>query len=233
VDKLLLHFTARSGAQAELEAALRERLEAGFRNLAGQGASATLLLALEKDPYRGTGEAQPARAFDASLEFKVEAADAKVEEQFRALLSGCGEELEGLVQRDLCAALVGTNKVFIACDATPLRFQYCMRRRRDFSEAQYLERYEKLHSAFGFKTKGIAGYVQFHIDAAASERAAQAAGFGVHAVNSVSELHIARLEDFFAAGADNATIGAGEDEDKFVDRANSRMWISKAALHLS
>jgi hypothetical protein len=38
--------------------------------------------------------------------------------------------------------------VFVECDPQPIRFQYLMRRRADFSHEAYLKRYEEIHSQF-------------------------------------------------------------------------------------
>ena len=223
--KLLLHFRARQHRRQELEAFLIDQVTRGPEELRGAAVRGTVLLAHEQDPMRSTGLQEPARAFDASAEFLLDAEDA--DDQFVGFLQrNFGTALEDLVHPDLCAAQLGQDHVFVGCDPTPVRYQYCMRRRHDFSDAEYLHRYASLHSRFGIETRGIEGYTQFHIDPDGTGRACEAAGFGVTRVNSVSQLHMASLEAFFAEGAHNAKLGATEDEDEFVDRANSVMWVS-------
>ena len=80
------------------------------------------------------------------------------------------------------------------------------------------------HEALALRTRytGALGYVQLHVDPAASRRAAARAGLGVWGFDSVSELYLESQETFLRALAKS---GFGkepiEDEEVFVDRANS------------
>ena len=116
----------------------------------------------------------------------------------------------------------------MACGQTPIRYQYLMRRNASFSHQSYLKRYRDVHSRFGIETPGISGYTQFHVDPEASRRVAGSAGFGVWAVDSVSELHLESVETFLAEVSQSA-IGAEAmaDEEVFVDRANSYDFVSR------
>ena len=175
VNKLLLHLTARGGKKDELVSALPDlsrSLCAGLPN----GARATTLVARDDDPMRMTGTGRPTRAFDATLEIRLSESDAG--NNLARAVRDLGPRLESRIHADSSAILVGENNVFVSCDPTPIRYQYCMRRRADFSPAAYLARYGEVHSAFGIKTRGIAGYTQFHVDAEASRQAAEASGFG-------------------------------------------------------
>jgi len=226
IDKLLVHLVARGGRRDALLQhlpALAEEWLAGASTAPGR---TTVLAALVDDPMRATGLQQPTRAFDATLEWKRSSDDAQA--GFCGAVRGLADSLDDLVQADLCAAQLGTDKVFIDSEPMPIRYQYCMRRRHDFTAAQYLERYESIHSRFGIETRGIEGYAQLHIDPDVSLRACSEAGFGYSRTNSVSELHMQSLEAFFAHAKHNAGIGATEDEDRFVDRANSLAWNSEA-----
>lgn len=223
LDKLLLHLTARGGKKKELVSRLPDLARSLCSGLSN-AARATTLVAREEDPMRMTGAGRPTRAFDATLEIHLNEADDG--NDLARSVRGLGARLEGQVQADLSAVLLGENKAFIACQPAPIRYQYCMRRRADFTPAAYLARYGEIHSAFGIKTRGIAGYSQFHVDADASREAAAASGFGVCEVSSVSELHLRSLEEFFGETEWNRSLGAQEDEDHFVDRANSIMWLS-------
>ena len=119
-------------------------------------------------------------------------------------------------------ALVGTDVDFVACEPQPIRFAYFMRRRHDFTHDQYLARYNDVHAQFGIDTPGIEGYTQFHVDLEASAAAAAVIGFGVCDIDSVSELHLTSLDTFFKAlAAAGFGTEATEDEERFVDRANS------------
>lgn len=223
MHKTLLHFIARNDAKP----LLLEKLIATADELGSldNKTRSTVLEAHSSDPMRGTGLMQrlPA-AYDASLEV-LSANDADLADSLKEVLTG--NDLARHSHVDLCAALVGKNKAFVACDPMPIRYQYCMRRRADYTDEDYLAYYEQHHVKFGLQMPGIEGYSQFHIDPVASEALANALGYGVHGVSSVSELHIADLNVFFDAVAKGSDAGnAGEDEDKFVDRARSIMWLS-------
>jgi len=224
VSKLLAHFVARDRTRETLAARLQALARSGCDSVCGDGVRATVMLARAEDPMRMSGDLQPTKAFDASLELILEAPDAGA--QLVDLVRDLSGDFGDLVHPDLSAIQIGHDRVFVACDAAPIRYQYCMRRRHDFSHETYLAYYAESHSRFGIETNGIEGYCQFHIDLDASASACHAAGFGVSAVDSVSELHIGSLDDFFGALAENAKLGAGADEETFVDRAHSVMWLS-------
>jgi hypothetical protein len=228
--KLLAHFVAQDEKQDELILNLQELAKDWSEGIGGDRVQATLMRAHVEDPMRLTGAGTPTRACDASIEIKLAAA--KVDAELEAAVCGLADEFEDLIQRDLCAVQIGTDKPFVACEPTPIRFQYCMRRRHDFTHAAYLARYEGIHSRFGLATKGIEGYYQFQIDLEVTERACASAGVGVASFDSVSELHIGSMAAFLGAAAENAKIGAGQDEDAFVDRPSSFMWISDEIFRL-
>jgi len=218
--KLLLLLAARSGVADALEAALRA--EARRMAEALPGAAVALLQQLPDDVF---AQATPAmRPFDATLEASAEGADAAALAQ---LVARAGERLEPVVHGDLSAALVGVDRAVIPCAPAPVRYQYLMRRRAGTTHAQYLDYYFAKHSRFGFQTPGIDGYVQFHVDEAASRRAAELAGVGVCRVDSVSELHMQSLAGFLAALAEKSPgAEAAADEERFVDRRNSVSFTS-------
>lgn len=230
MNKLLMHFTAKNGKGKDLAQRLPGLAKTCCERLRGDDLQAVVLIAHAEDPMRMTGAMQPSRAFDASIEIKMAARDGSA--QFENIVLGLGSRFENEIHNDLSALQIGTHKSIVDCDPTPVRFQYCMRRRHDFSHADYLRRYLEIHAEFGIKTQGILGYSQFHIDLPPTERACKSAGFGVSGVDSVSSLHIASAADFFAAGRENAKLGAGEDEDQFVDRPSSVMWISDEVFRI-
>ncbi|MGI9285326.1 MAG: EthD domain-containing protein [Pseudomonadales bacterium] len=232
MNKLLLHLVAKNCQKSALVTHLQELANELISTLDLADAKATVMLAHDDDPMRATGDARPLPvAFDASLEVKTSATDAFV--RFEKAVKGLLNKLDVFIHADLSAIQAGVDIVFVAADPTAIRFQYCMRRRADFSNTDYLQRYEDIHSAFGLGTKGIEGYVQFHIDQAASKAIAQAAGFGVSQVDSVSELHIDTMEKFLEGISQGIEAGdPGEDEDKFVDRPHSVMWVSDEIYRL-
>lgn len=222
--KALVFLAARSGQARALEDRLPEIGKQRCSALGASAKSATAMAAMVDDPLRFSSAG--VRAFEASLELRAEGenADAQVIEALR----GLGAELRDLAFSDLSAALIGEDKAFLDNAPTPLRYQYLMRRRHDLSQVEYLKYYEEVHSQFGFETGGIEGYHQFHVDPVRSQRACEAAGFGTWEVSSVSELHIASMDDFLAAiGASDLGVRAAQDEERFVDRPNSVMFTSR------
>ena len=225
-DKLLLLLAARGGVPTDV---LREQVSAAAARLsemlAAAGGGARAFLRQEGDPFRRGGP--PMRGFDATLELR--AAGPGAEAALLGAARGADERLSGLVHVDLCAALLGSDHVIVPCPPTPVRYQYVMRRRRDLTHAQYADHYLKVHAGYGREAPGIAGYVQFHVEPEASRRAAASAGVGLWSADSVSELHLASTAEFLAGisrwqGRDRAMA----DENAFVDRANSVMFVSDA-----
>ena len=223
MNKALLHFVARHSRKN----ALCDSLCSLADNLASNDDHrATILSAHLEDTLRGSGDMQKLPfAFDASLELL---ANGNIDtDHLHTVLSQSMETLNENAHLDLSAAMLGNNKVFVESKATPIRFQYCMRRRADFSNARYRQYYEQEHAKFGIGMHGIEGYVQFHADMDAGRSLAKAHGFGVHSIDSVSELHIADMDTFFTGMAKGIDAGnPGEDEDLFVDRRRSVMWVS-------
>jgi hypothetical protein len=147
--------------------------------------------------------------------------------QSAAELAAIVAAVESHIDPSSSVALAGVDFNFVECPPAPIRYQYLMRRRQDYSHADYLERYGDIHSQFGIATPGIEGYTQFHVDLEASAALAKELGLGVADVDSVSELHLASMEKFFGAIADS-DIGdaASADEELFVARADSAMYTS-------
>jgi EthD domain len=132
------------------------------------------------------------------------------------------DALRDLVHPDLSAAIVGEPQEIIPCSPAPLRYLYTMRRKAGTTHAEYLDYYLHHHARFGPRTPGIVGYTQFHCDPAVSAAAAAELGLGIHAIDSVSELHFEALDEFFTGVADGRLgAEAAADEERFVDRANS------------
>jgi hypothetical protein len=210
-------LAARGGCRAELA----DRLDAEAREAAvrlGSPARVVALVEIDDDPFP---QANPlCRPYDAVLE--IEAPAGAGAHALLGAVDGIGHRMDELVHADLSGALVGAPQFIIPCDVTPIRYLYLMRRKARTTREQYVDYYFHNHSRFGFLTPGIAGYTQFHVDPDASARAAARLGFGVCAVDSVSELHLHSLQEFFE-GIGDGRLGAeaAADEERFVDRANS------------
>jgi hypothetical protein len=204
------------------EPALAERLREVARDLAASpGLGVSSLRRLARDPFG------PRTSWRAALELRG------AEPELIGAVAGLAGRLGPALDAAASTALVGEEHVLLGVARAPVRYQYVMRRRSDFSHAAYLRRYLEGHARFGQRTPGILGYVQVHLDPALSERAARAAGLEVHAADSVSELQLASLEEFLRAVA-GSSIGAeaGADEEEFVDRAHSYDFCSEVAHEL-
>jgi len=224
--KALFFFAVRDGQKEPLagriEALARQLLDA----LPGTDKNATGMVSHDNDLLRSSPG--PVRAYDATIEVETDAGG----KAFVEAVAGLGERVADVVHGDLSALLVGRNLVFVECEPQPIRYQYLMRRRADFSHEAYLKRYEEIHSQFGVKQGGVRGYVQFHVDLDLSRDAAQSAGFGICAIDSVSELHIASLEEFAQGLGPSDAQAATADEELFMDRPNSVMFTSDEVIRL-
>jgi hypothetical protein len=207
--KLLAHLAPAAGAEAELAA----RLDAEARRL---GAAA--LHRVERDPFGARTRWRAALELYGEPAELVGAAD--------GLAARLGDALDAAAS----TALVGDEHLIIGATGAPVRYQYLMRRRADFTHAAYLTRYREGHAPFGVRTPGHLGYVQVHLDPEASARAARASGLGVCDFDSVSELQLSSVKEFVRA-VTGSSIGAEAvaDEEHFVDRPRSFDWCSRVA----
>jgi hypothetical protein len=210
--RALIHLVPRAGADDRFGARVAA-LAAGLRApAAARGIAVSELRRLERDAF---GKRTPFRAC-------IELAGGETDALEELLDSDFGAQLEDVAHPDASSLLIGRDAVFIASEGAPVRYQYLMRRNASFTHDAYLEYYRTVHSRFGLITPGVLGYVQLHVDPAASRRAAARAGLGGFGFDSVSELHLASQETFLRALAES---GFGTepiaDEEVFVDRANS------------
>jgi len=224
--KALIFFAARDGRKEVLTGRIEELTRHLLDSLPGANKNATGMLSRDNDLLRSSPG--PVRAYDATIELETDAGGKALVET----VTGLGERVTDAVHGDLSALLVGQDLVFVECDPQPIRFQYLMRRRADFSHEAYLKRYEEIHSLFGVKQGGVQGYVQFHVDLDLSREAARSEGFGICAIDSVSELHIASLEEFAQAVGQTDVQAVVADEELFVDRPNSVTFTSDEVIRL-
>ena len=215
--RLQILLAARGGCRPELAT----RLETEGRKTAAlfdRHGRVSVLVQIEDDPFP---QANPlCRPYDAVLE--VESSAEAGLQSFVDAVEGIGERLGDVVHGDLSAALIGAPQVIIPTGPTALRYLYLMRRKAGTSRDDYISYYFHNHSNFGFRTPGISGYTQFHVDQVQSAMLGRRLGFGICAVDSVSELYLDSLDDFFAKLGDGKLgAEAAADEETFVDRPNS------------
>ena len=203
----------------------RSALAAEVRAVAGEIASrrgpsarVMVLTQIDDDPFPAANPL--CRPFDVVLEVQAPASEG-VEGSIGAL-AGLGPRLDAVAHADLSSVAVGTVQELLPCPPAALRYLYVMRRRAGSTHEQYIDHYFHRHSEFGFRTPNIDGYTQFHIDAASTAAAATTIGITPSGADSVSELHLASLDAFFAGIGDGRLgIEATADEETFVDRDNS------------
>lgn len=150
--------------------------------------------------------------------------DAALESPDTDQLIEVGRSLAPLLDRGRSMAIVGDDLVFVEPPApAPVRYQYLMHRRADFTHNAYLERYRTVHSDFGLRTPNISGYVQLHVDLDASAAVGTATGLAAPPCDSMSELHLASVDHFLEGITNHPEVGleAQEDEERFVDRPRS------------
>jgi hypothetical protein len=223
--KLVVQVAARGGLGAKLETELG-KAAAWLRARLGPSGRTALLLRIPDDPFAGANPGM--RGFDATLDLRCSTPDAP--ERLIAAVGGLGERLGAIAHADLSAALLGNDHRIVPCDADPVRYQYAMRRRVDLTRAQYLAHYLQVHAEFGRRQPGVLGYTQFHVDLELSRRAAAAAGVGIWAFDSISELHLDAVRTFTDAIAKmpaEAVQAPLLDEENFVDRANSVSFVTR------
>lgn len=218
--KALIFFAVRDGRKAALAAQIPALSRDLLDLLPGVDKRATGMVSRDNDFLRTSPG--PVRAYDATIELRTDAGGQVLVHAAAEL----GERVADVIHCDLSALLVGQDLTFVDCEPQPIRFQYLMRRRADFTHAAYLKRYEEIHSQFGVEQGGVRGYTQFHVDLDLSRDAARNAGFGIHAIDNVSELHIASLEEFAQAAGLTDAQAVLADEELFVDRPNSVMFTS-------
>lgn len=226
--RVQLLLAARGGCNDEL-----------FRRLDDEGKSAkksaggARVIGLTQLPGDQFPLANPlCRPFEAVLELQTDATDDG--EALVQALDGIVDRLADVIHRDLSGVLVGVPHEIIPTEPTPVRYLYLMRRKATHTREQYYDYYFNHHSRFGHRTPGIAGYTQFHVDDQRSRAAAAALGVGTWGADSVSELHLRSVDEFFAALATEPTLGdeAGADEETFVDRTNSKSFTTETRFVL-
>ena len=217
--KALIHLVPRFGADETFDARVRDLAESLRGSRQDDSLAVNAMFRLPDDPFGRRA------AFGASLELIDPDASAA---SLQLRLAGLETTLQDVAHLDLSMLSIGQDIVFLAPTRAPLRMQYLMRRKAGLTREQYLSHYRDVHSTFGLRTPGIAGYVQFHVDAKASRAAATVLGCGGFGIDSVSQLYLDDVQVFLDA-VSAASVGreAIADEKTFVDRRNSVDFVSR------
>jgi hypothetical protein len=219
--KALIHLVPQEQAGDSFAPAVQQCTRELREQPAAAGLRVNSMLQLPDDPF---GQSAPYRA---ALELIGDDTGA-----IEATAAEAARRLEPIARLDDSTLLLGLDVVFIRSERAPVRYQQLMWRNADFDHSAYLKRYREIHSGFGLRTPGILGYVQFHVDDTATERAARRCGMGIWDADSVSELHLDSLERFLGEVA-QSNIGdeAAADEAVFVDRARNQAFCSAVDWH--
>jgi hypothetical protein len=207
-------------------AALLEAAEGFATALLAQRNSAdtfiNVMARLARDPF---AVASHSPGYDVTVELRADIES----ESFVRILEGAGERFPVASE---AVVLIGSDFLFRPCAPEATRFQYLMRRRHDLSHEAFADHYREVHSQFGFKTMGVNGYAQFHIDPQSSAEAMHALNLDETPFDGASQLYMPTLTKFLLATPLNAARGMLKDEKRFVDRENSTMFVSKVVVSL-
>ncbi len=226
-DHKALVFVRVSGSRKrEVVRCFRSAAPELLNALGSKGASVSVMSSLAVDPFRLMNKVD---GYQVTVELRTETGPEALAATARSLVAQMPESVDPSTH---CAIVAGHDYTFKACPPQPLRFQYLMHRRQDFTHDAYSKRYAEVHSEFGLKTRGNAGYVQCHVNPEASRALAQATGCGRWDFDSVAELDLKSLSRFALLGPYNATLGGIQDEKLFIDREASYMFVSKVEVRL-
>ena len=225
-NKALLLLTAKPSMKrrliedsTRLGAALLQRLESSSKCV-------NVIARIPRDPFALTSKLP---GHDVTIELRAEAELPA----FTRAITGAGSDLPS-ASADPAATvvLVGTDHWFRPCPPQAVRFQYLMRRRPDLTHEAFARHYREVHSEFGYKTWGVQGYAQLHVDPDASAEAVRLSGLGTCDFDGVSQLYMPTLTKFLLASPMNGARGMIKDEKRFVDRGNSIMFTSRVVATL-
>jgi hypothetical protein len=176
---------------------------------------------IARDPFALTSKLA---GYGVTIELR---ADAELE-AFALAVNGARSELPSAsTEPSAIVVILGSDYVFRPCAPQAVRFQYLMRRRSDLTLEAFARHYGEIHSEFGYRTRGVKGYAQLHVDPVASVEAVRLSGLGILSFDGVSQLYMPALTRFLLASPLNAAMGMIKDEKRFVDRDNSIMFASR------
>jgi hypothetical protein len=226
-NKALLLLTAKPSMKQRLIEESTQLGTALLRRIPSSTKSVNVMARMARDPFVLTSKLPGP---DVTIELR---ADAELSE-FAPAVSGARSDLPSACADPVgTVVLIGSDYLFRPCPPHAVRFQYLMRRRPDLTHEAFARHYREKHSEFGFKTWGVQGYAQFHVDPVASAEAVRLSGLGACNFDGVSQLYMPALTKFLLASPINGARGMIKDEKRFVDRDNSIMFASRVITSLS
>jgi hypothetical protein len=227
--KALLFLKASEGHASGLVSAVQSLAETAYSATQHYVSTLQVMVSLEQDPL--CNRPRPNHLADVTVEIKTQSGQplAPVLAVWDNLTGQLGECLDA----EQSLALVMCEHCWRPSAPQPIYYHYLMVRRSDFSLADYSDYYLAQHKRFGMITPGIESYCQNMIDQPASKKLSEQSRLGFYEVTSISEMQMRDIDTFISSPA-MAEIGpeAGEDEERFVDRAASVMFCSSIVLSL-
>jgi len=225
-NKALLLLTAKPSMKQclidesmQFGAVLLQRIESSAKCV-------NVMARIARDPFALTSKLP---GHDVTIELR---ADAELS-AFTHAITGARSDLPSASADPVATVvLIGSDYLFRPCSPHAVRFQYMMRRRPDLTLEAFARHYREVHSDFGYKTWGVQGYAQLHVDPLASAEAVTLSGLGTCNFDGVSQLYMSALTKFLLASPINGARGMIKDEKRFVDRDNSIMFASRVVATL-
>jgi len=209
MHRLLAFVAIRSGKTDEiLERLTREAARAAE---ASSDVEARVLKAEEDDPLAAL--IHHMRPYEAVLELRSAVPDAA--SLLVPMLEGLGSRLGEGIHADLSGVVFAEENQVVPAPEGDDRYMALMRRKAGATHDQYIDYYAKKHVRLGKKCPGTTGYHQNYVDGIVSKRAADACGFGIWDLDSVTELFFRSVEEF-----DRATSEGSIREESAVDEAH-------------
>jgi hypothetical protein len=225
-NKALLLLTAVPSMKERLIEESTQFATALFQRMEADAKTITVMTRIARDPFVLTSKLA---GHDVTIELRADAELAA----FTHALSGARNDVPSASADPAgTVVLIGSDHWFRPCPPQAVRFQYLMPRRPDLTHEAFTRHYGEVHSEFGYKTLGVKGYAQFHVDPLASDEAVRLSGLGTHNFDGVSQLYMPTLTKFLLASPLNGARGMVKDEKRFVDRNNSIMFASRVVTSL-
>ena len=212
MHRLLMFLAIREGRTDEvLEQLAREAARIGRDS---DEVEARVFRAEEDDPLAAL--IQHMRPYEAVLELRVATRDAA--SLLLPMVEGLGARLGEGIHADLSGAVFVEENRVVPAPEDDLRYFALMRRMAGTSHDAYVDYYAKVHVEIGRRCPGKNGYHQNYVDGDVSRRAANACGFGMWDLDSVTELFFRSAAEFDRATSESSIREeSAADEAHFVD----------------
>jgi hypothetical protein len=220
-NKALVLLTAKPSTKQRLITEAKQFATVLLERIESRRKCVNVMARLARDPFALTSKLP---GHDVTIELRADAELAA----FTLAISEAVNDLRSVSADPVgTVVLIGCDYLFRPCPPHAIRFQYLMRRRSDLTHEAFARHYGEVHSEFGYKTWGVKGYAQLHVDPLASAEALRASGLGACNFDGVSQLYMPAITKFLLASPINGARGMVKDEKRFVDRDNSIMFVSR------